>query len=389
MSAIALDPLIAEAKRRMRRRRLLLVAVAIAAGGSVIWATLPSGRPNAAGSGGSQSPAAHVPIYSFGATHFKSNGLMSAEGSSGLWLSANAGRTWLLVPPPESHGPHPWRRFFYNDFVDLSHGWAIGYSHDRLEIERTTDGGRTWRTSYLPGRWPNVAGFDGFRFRTRTEGSLGIIATKYQLERFRTKDGGVTWTHVPHASILMRRRHAVRAYVPGAPGPGDQIGALERTDDYGRHWTRVQLPGNPDIKELKSFGHLLVAIALVARPQWRFQLAIYASEDAGRHWTQRLAPLKIQPGGPQDACCFNVSAPAAGAVYAMSGSKLYVTHDAGRTWHGFRPLGLSPATGNEPIEFITARFGLSLHGSILVRTTDGGRHWAAAGPLKPRGHEHG
>jgi hypothetical protein len=251
-----------------------------------------------------------------------------------------------------------------------------------------TDGGRTWRASYVHGSFA-----EGFHFRTPTRGYIDIAEprgdSRYVTERYVTASGGATWTRGGRESKLLRRRHAVRAYVPGPLGPGDQIVALERTGDYGRHWTPVRLPGNPDVKQLKSFGHLLVVVALVFEPHGRYRLAIYVSHDSGNHWTQRLAPRRIQPGGPQDACCFNVSAPVAGALFAL-GDKLYVTHDVGRTWNAVPAYGLhfrgwDPA----PIDFVDARVGWVIGGSTLYRTTDGGRYWVPAGPRLPKKHERG
>ena len=381
MSAIALDPLIAEAKRRARRRQLLLATLVLVAA-SAVAATLVVESKGGLGAGRQSAAPALVraSVLSFGRTEFKRGGrLMWVEGPHhAVWLTSNGARTWRRTVVPGLK----WAAWLGNfDFVDPTHGWAVVDSNQREEVAHTTDGGRSWRASYLPVQDSSL----GVHFQTRLRGYVDAFVPHgghLRDVRFASTDGGATWTRVAHPSPRLRRRDAVRVYVPGAPSYGDQIGALERTNDYGRHWTPVRLPGNPDVKELKSSGRRLVAVALLLQRRG-VQLAIYASHDGGRHWAQHLAPRKIQPGGPQDACCFYAYVPAVGAVYAFSDSKLYITHDAGRTWHGFSPAGLFPLAYG-PIDFVTARVGLAIRGRTLVRTTDGGHHWKPAGPLEPK-----
>src|SRR4051794_15823752 len=67
VSAIALDPLIAEAKRRARRRRLwLLVVLAIAAVGGLTYDLRPSGRPGPSNRAASKAAGPRLPVYSVG-----------------------------------------------------------------------------------------------------------------------------------------------------------------------------------------------------------------------------------------------------------------------------------------------------------------------------------
>jgi photosystem II stability/assembly factor-like uncharacterized protein len=387
VSAIALDPLIAEAKRRALRRRLLLATLVLVAASAVAATLVVESRGGLGAGGQSASPAlVQAPVLSFGRTEFKRGGrVIWVEGPHhAIWLTSNGARTWRRTVVPGL----TWGAWLGNfDFVDPTHGWAVVESNQHEEVAHTTDGGRSWRASYLPVHESSL----GVHFQTRLRGYVdAFVAHGPHLRdvRFASTDGGETWTRggVAHPSTLLRRRYAVRAYVPGDTTEGDQIGALERTNDYGRHWTPVQLPGNPDIKELKMSGPRLVAVALLLHGRG-VRFAIYASDDDGRHWAQHLAPRKIQPGGPQDACCFYAYAPAVGTVYSLSAvsTKLFVTHDGGKTWHGFQPSGLFPLNPlGGPVDWVTARVGLAIRGRTLVRTTDGGHHWKPAGPLEPR-----
>jgi photosystem II stability/assembly factor-like uncharacterized protein len=389
MSAIALDPLIAEAKRRARRRRLL-AASAIAAGvGVAIWATLPRSSPEVAGGNGSQAPAllaSRVAIDGFGVKSSE-RWFVSAVSSSGLWISTNAGRTWRLARAPGIRGSYPLSRYAGDDFIDPTHGWVVldGSGDRRIQIDRTTDGGRTWRVSHVPAWLPGT--FPSVHFRTRLNGYLEITDGR-RAERFVTTDGGASWALKSGGPRLLRHRHGFQVFIPNKPGA--PVGTLMQTNDHGRHWSRVPLPDDRNMSFVSSFGRVVVAVGQFG------QLGAYVSEDGGDTWTLRLAPRQINPGVPQ----FNVSVPAPGAWYALSAGNvgqttpttLWATHDEGRTWHVVPISGVHPAWGTQPIHFVTARLGWALggpRGRALLRTTDGGRHWTQAGPLKPKAQPHG
>ena len=384
MNALALDPLIAEAKQRARRRRLLLAGVALVAASAIAATVVVESRGPGGGTRSGVPPVPRAAIGSFGRTDFKGGGRLvwATNNRSRVWFTTNDGRTWRLMTLPGLRGG--W--FGGADFIDPAHGWAVVDRNSRVEVARTTDGGRTWRPSYFQGSFSW-----GFHFRTPTRGYLVVAehrsSTRYVTKRYATTDGGARWTRVSHESKLLRHRHALK-FLSSGPGEGDPTGTLMRTDDYGRHWTRVPLPGNTNIKEFKTFGRLRVALGY-SPSDWT-RLAVDVSEDGGHHWTLRMAPRGMNPGGSQDACCFEVSAPVAGAWYALSGKGLSVTHDAGRTWHTVPTSGLHFRGGmiGVPIDFVNARVGWVLAGTSLLRTTDGGRHWAPAGPLEPKAHSH-
>jgi photosystem II stability/assembly factor-like uncharacterized protein len=383
---LALDPLIAEAKQRARRRRLLLAGLVLVAAVAIAATVVVESRGRGGGTrSGVAPPVPRAVVSSFGRSDFKGGGrlIWATNNRSRVWFTTNDGRTWRLTPFPGIRDG----TFIGADFIDPTHGWGVADDRNiRVEIARTTDGGRTWRSSYLHGSFAW-----GFHFRTPTRGYVDIaepeVDMRYVTKRYATRDGGATWTPVSHLSKLLRRRHALK-FVSSVPQEGGSTLTLVRTDDHGRHWTRVPLPGSPNIKAFKSFGHLRVVLGFVQRDSTR--LAVYVSEDDGVHWALRLAPRWLNPGGQSDACCFNVSTPVAGAWYAIGGKGLSVTHDAGRTWH------LIPTSGLEfrgmdfaPIDFVDARVGWVLGGAGLLRTTDGGRHWVPAGPRLPKKHKRG
>jgi photosystem II stability/assembly factor-like uncharacterized protein len=66
-----------------------------------------------------------------------------------------------------------------------------------------------------------------------------------------------------------------------------------------------------------------------------------------------------------------------------------VTHNAGKTWHKIVLRSLSRTAWISKVDFTSRRvgwavvYGLGADGTLL-RTTDGGMHWAPAGPLVKR-----
>ena len=375
-----LELLIREARARQRRRWLLFAAgLALAAGiGLAVSAVIPGGGSSgqeAAGGGaiaGGTRPRSLGPraaITTFGRSDFASGGrLIWAASHSHLWFSTNGGRSWRLTSLPGLHGKWPMWRMSGADFIDPTHGWVVMYWDRRVQVDRTNDGGRTWRVSYVPDAGP-AAGWD---LQTPTRGYVDVGARG---KRYVTRNAGATWTLLPSARPrLLRHRRGFRV-IELSPKLGDWAGTLERTNDYGRHWTPLPLPDDANPQWVQSFGARLIVPTLVRGDR----LAVYVSEDGGRHWQMRSAPRRINPGVPQ----FNFSAPALGTWYSLSGPRLFLTHDLGRTWHLVHMSKLHPVgqTG-EPDDFITSRLGWALAGTRLVRTTDGGRRWVSAGPPK-------
>ena len=287
------DPLIAEAKARARRRRLLalgMLVVVAAAIGTTFALRSPNGGARESGAPpGTGQLGPRVAIYGFDVSKWKSHGLISAVGRSRLWLSANAGRTWHPVRVPGLGGPYPLSRIGGDDFVDLLHGWVVLYSSNGVRIDRTTDGGRTWRASDFPGgSWGA-----GLGFRTRLDGYLDITVNGRD-ERFVTRNGGAIWTLKQSQSRLLRRQHAVKLVYSAKPGVPS--GTLMQTNDHGRHWTAVSLPGNPALQSVNSFGRVVVVPAHSGRCG---DLGFYISDDGGLTWKLRCASRRINPGIPQ------------------------------------------------------------------------------------------
>jgi photosystem II stability/assembly factor-like uncharacterized protein len=112
------------------------------------------------------------------------------------------------------------------------------------------------------------------------------------------------------------------------------------------------------------------------------------SPNGGHDWVRRAVPGR---GGRPAS--FSVVSP---SVWAFSSrSHLFTTQDAGRHWRqiffrsGPRNSQIMRFSGISKVVFTSRRVGWGLYygfhaNRILIRTTDGGLHWKAAGPPLPQ-----
>lgn len=387
-----LEALIREARERQRRRRTIVAAAAAvvaAAAALSVWAAVPSGRSASdAGHGGfpgaTGGPVApgrgRVPIVEVGSN----GGVTWAINGLGMWLTQNGGRTWRRSAPPHVRDMGDLiARVEQVDFLDKSSGWLLAVDVRgglrpgwvrHAELDWTRDGGRTWHWTIPDGCCGQVS------FLTP---SRGWFLGRSQL--FATSDGGSTWTRAARTPFsygtptFVDARHGV-AVVPKT--------GLYRTADGGRRWRAVRLAGRPDVlPNVAAFGKRLVVPAERAAPDPR--LVVYVSEDGGATWQARPAPAWWTPLiGSNDASEF--SAASSTVWFAAGWRKLAVSTDAGRSWRQVR-VDLPPRWTIAGISFTSPRTGWAIfqqsgaaaaRRSVLMRTTDGGRHWTAAGPRR-------
>jgi photosystem II stability/assembly factor-like uncharacterized protein len=377
MSAVALDPVAAEAKRRARRRRLIalgvIVVVAAAAMGTVL-ATRSSSAGTLDAAARNQLPVIDVNDSGGGVIHALSLGF----ANGGDWLTNDGGQTWSLVPRAEVP-PDP-------DFVDRRHGWIM--KGHPIGLERTTDGGRTWQRLSLPGYTSVGHGLhfsmapivDGLAFVSPTAGFVEVAPFNFSREElFATTDGGVTWQPrvLPAGASLLQMVDARRGYAQGRGG------VYYSTADGGQTW-RVILR-NKSFVPAQVLGRTLVGWTKATDPP-----SLYVTQDGGATWSSRRAPV--------------------GSLYAVNEhtwvvatpSKVFVTTSAGRRWRSAQ-LGVPAGwTAYQVGPFTSSRTGWAVfvrgtpgknhdacqspYACVLVRTTDGGRHWMPAGPPTPKGH---
>ncbi|HEU5244346.1 MAG TPA: YCF48-related protein [Gaiellaceae bacterium] len=391
-----IELLIREARAR-RRRRLSLIAAGVLAAAGVGLAIL------AVRSGGGGVAAAHVSGRGAGAVNRSGSALSGRRGigdvgsaggvtwainGRGFWLTTNGGRTWRQSRLPNlgrggvARGrSDPIANISGVQFVDRRDGWVSAANHS---VYRTSDGGRSWQASTVPG-----GGFIDFLDR-RHGYALGPDGL------FRTADGGKTWLfvskHSMHGPITFLDRRTGFAFEDRTgsiigPYQGPEFGYLYKTTDGGRTWSRYDIRGSARFVEqpIAAFGRELVLAQNGPNRDGGINLApatVYRSRDGGRSWSGARVPNGVGVPAPLSAASPRVW------VWA-SRRDLFATRDAGRSWHKIVLRNLSQTARIGKVDFTSRRvgwavvYGLGTDGTLL-RTTDGGIHWNPAGPLRHR-----
>ena len=308
----------------------------------------------------------------------------------------------LLLPGAAAAKPRPLLLRWLH-MVDGAHGYAIsGVDTRSYRLLRTGDGGRHW-TDITPGKGtihPTGA--------ATVVGRTILFATQRGPQTFaveRSDDGGRTWrmsaafrdTHPAGigAPIVVDAMHLFVAVGEGAAA-GSEAESLWGSADGGRTWHfvsrtgfTVTRPGQlPFGCDKDGFGFATASRGWAGGFCPGGAPFLYRTVDGGRTW-QRASLPGIR------ACECNVSPPIffgrARGVIAVSGwaasgnrplTRVYWTVDGGTTWRPSTPTsgrtGWAIGAPNARIAWLTA----TAPGSVrpfpvdrLVRTTDAGRHW--------------
>jgi photosystem II stability/assembly factor-like uncharacterized protein len=236
------------------------------------------------------------------------------------------------------------------------------------EIRQSHDGGITWSdvpTDLPPGQWSLVA--------DPSQQLSAYASTNGQTWAYHTTDDGLHWAPVTVPASITDPYYETRELAdPARPGTivFAQSGHVFTSHDAGATWVRSPraLPFNPT-----GFDHDGDLYALSSAP--------LRSADDGMTWTWR-------PTGAAGAEVYGVTADATtGAVYAESTGGLLRLDASGARWRSVSPAGGSQNWFDDRnASGLTAGSGTLLLDSANLRSTDGGRSFAAfAGPFDPEG----
>jgi photosystem II stability/assembly factor-like uncharacterized protein len=438
------EALFKEAHRRRRRRRKWIVgAVVLAlllAGIVVDLAGRGPGGPSAGPTrraGGSKTGSAtrSEDLVSSALTYPAVQLMGLADGSvgwaaneNGLYVTTDQGRRWRTITPPNLAHAFVAEHIGSLDAVGESDLWLVlidvpglvPYSQstdgsDRGEgIDRSTDGGRTWTFSALPGCLQGCGANLMVSFVDPEHGfaTIGPGETGPTM-LFATDDGGATWT--PAGSLP-----DLGSILVGGPGPGPQMeftstldgwaltgtrygydaqqtspgGVLYRTVDGGMSWTRVSgLPAKAQYSLPTVFG--AESAVVLSNPEGLpdRSTSVFVTHNDGRTWTPHRVPIsnaRLSMKGAR-GLQFRFAAVGPASWKIDLGSVLYSTVNAGRTWVRSIPKGRLVSGPVVSAVFSSPRDGMALlpltecstAGECLPSltvTTDGGHRWE---PVRP------
>lgn len=327
-----------------------------------------------------------------------------------LLVTADGGSTWRDVTPPGGFATADADRLLGVDFVDAQHGWmaineaftsGTDASYGRVDIWRTTDGGRTWAKTQLPrarfavfGEIMPAVQFDfldathGFAFQSGNEAK-----GKNDSDLFWTADGGATWSlDRPTGDGSQGNEGVIRFSTPtdGVIVDAMRDNGIVVTHDGGRTWNDAALalpPGSGNAQLF--FGQPVYFDGRSGLVTVDFQVdtsnvsRVYRTQDAGSSWVS-IASL---PAGVGTIAFLDQA-----RWIGLAGSEVVRTADGGQTWSSSAAAGLPG--GTDSLSMPDPQHGWALVGmnvcltfksdcssrTGLYATTDGGATWIGLSP---------
>lgn len=272
-------------------------------------------------------------------------------------------------------------------FKSVLQGWVASVREDQVRVERTDDGGKSWKGVTLAASAPKTV--DAPAFLDNQTGWLTVMGAPEKgnqpVELFATTDGGMHWKKIARSGeknslpkeglktgITFKDEMTGFLTLSASSGSSKDPGLLV-TRDGGATWKKMPSPSLPsDLKKVSSlgmmppvfFGELGFLPVRVATDDGKYHTLFYRTSDGGGQWIA-TSPLQIT----------------AGAVFVLDPYHLWVVDSQTNQWYSTVDGGANwnqgptaPATIRE-ISFIDARHGWSLTDTELLHTEDGGVTW--------------
>lgn len=318
-------------------------------------------------------------------------GFIAARTGTGVRLekTSDNGATWerLSVPADYLVGLR---------FVDEQVGWVAGVAGDRDVVLRTQDGGRSWQTVLTVDTGFNganpvgaIQAVDGLRAWALTlEPASCPTQCRYDLQR--TTDGGKTWTLLERNVTAMRFASANRGWVALGDAYAQGI-ALQQTSDGGATWTTVLRPTTGNILSLDAAtideAWVLTRDGAYCSASNCDRYTLYRTDDGARTWSNLGNPKDFTRNcsgghlaGPLFASpsrgWFGIDLGAGGANVGPGG--MLTSNDGGWTWRcATTPPNVTVVSAADPVHVWAASHDRISQTTTLYTTEDGGATWRA------------
>jgi len=296
-----------------------------------------------------------------------------------LFTSHDGGHTFSAVDVPIPAGTARAAHF-----ATPETGIVTASSGQSLTMARTTDGGRTWRTTAVSGAAPARAGYSSLNISFGDDAYGAVLARAATSQAFSlatifiTTDGGTSWSaHPAPEAGVVRVEPGGRIWLAGA--------TLNSSTDHGRHWSPSALALAGPVTAATVSPPTATTLPVTVLVGDRTEVQLLTTTGGGHSWGDptRL-PVHGRTGpGVRLAVTDTPSGPVvydtvAGHAYRQTGTDL-------------RPSGLTDGvqsvtfTSDNRTGWALAGHGTcgankrncSYHHNLLV-TTDGGATWRTA-----------